>query len=188
MFLIQTPPMTTMGCMKDYVHLLLVKAVHPHLKAGVTEIHVIFDNPGSLPETPKEIEHRRRDSAAQDDSHACAQLSSEQPVPAKWRALLSYRVCKKALPQYVAQDMLQIVPSSLCGNQSFTTNIGCTAYTVSSNAVVHPVPTLRSNADELDLRLWLHCANSQSRQKLIFSPDTDIYHIGVTIAQLILKY
>ena len=180
MFLVQTPPIPTMSCMRDYVNLLLAKSVRPHLKAGDTAVHVVFDNPGSLPE---EIEHRRQDNTTEESSaHQCIHFSSEQPIPGTWRAVLLCQACKRALTHYLADDMLQVVPSSLHGTQSFTTNVGCTALTVSTNALVYPEPILRSNADEADLRVWLHCANSQGRRKLIFSPDTDVYHL---VAQLI---
>ncbi len=61
MFMIQTSPIPTMSTMKDYVKLLFSKYVKPHFQAGVIEVHVVFDNPSALPESPKEIEHRRRD-------------------------------------------------------------------------------------------------------------------------------
>ena len=30
-------------------------------------------------------------------------------------------------------------------------------------------------------RLWLHVSNSAGTKKLLFSPDTDVYHIGLTV-------
>ena len=42
-------------------------------------------------------------------------------------------------------------------------------------------PDLSSNADEADLRVWLHCKNSCGIHKLLYSPDTDVYHIGLTV-------
>lgn len=45
-----------------------------------------------------------------------------------------------------------------------------------------PCPQLWTNADEANSKLWLHCAHSAGTKKLIFSPDTDVYHVGVTIA------
>ena len=47
-------------------------------------------------------------------------------------------------------------------------------------------PQLWSNADEADLRVLSHCVHSAVTQKLIFSPDTDMYHIGLTIARSLL--
>ena len=40
---------------------------------------------------------------------------------------------------------------------------------------------LFTNADEADLRVWLHCKNSCGVHKLIYSPDTDVYHIGLYV-------
>ena len=42
---------------------------------------------------------------------------------------------------------------------------------------------LITNADEADLRVWLHCKHSCGVNKLIFSPDTDVYHIGLPLMQ-----
>lgn len=55
-----------------------------------------------------------------------------------------------------------------------------------SDSTKVPRPTLWSNADEADLRVWLHCMHSQGYRKLIFSPDTDVYHIGLMVISLIL--
>lgn len=41
-------------------------------------------------------------------------------------------------------------------------------------------PYLHTNADEADLQVWLHCKKSLGRQKLMFSPDTDVYHNGLS--------
>ena len=68
--MIQTPPIATMSNMHEYVKLLLNKYVKPHLTVGATEVHIVFDNPDGLPETPKEIEHRRRDKGT-DSQHTC---------------------------------------------------------------------------------------------------------------------
>ena len=40
---------------------------------------------------------------------------------------------------------------------------------------------LCTNADEADVRVWLHCVKAAGVRKLVFSPDTDVYHIGLTI-------
>lgn len=40
---------------------------------------------------------------------------------------------------------------------------------------------LSSNAEETDTRIWLHTINSFGQRKLIQSPDTDVYHIGLPI-------
>ena len=36
-------------------------------------------------------------------------------------------------------------------------------------------------AEESDTRIWLHTVNSCGNRKLILSPDTDVYHIGLPV-------
>ena len=45
-------------------------------------------------------------------------------------------------------------------------------------------PNLWTNADEADLRVWLYCLHSSGTRKLIFSLDTDVYHIGLTLTHI----
>ena len=33
--------------------------------------------------------------------------------------------------------------------------------------------------------MWLHCIHSTGTKKLIFSPDTDVYHVGLSFAPLL---
>lgn len=42
-------------------------------------------------------------------------------------------------------------------------------------------PQLTCNAEESDTRIWLHVINSSGQKKLVLSPDTDVYHIGLPI-------
>ena len=42
--------------MKEYAKILCVRHIKPHFNHGSREVHVVFDNQGSLPETPKEID------------------------------------------------------------------------------------------------------------------------------------
>ena len=100
--------------MREYVKLILFKYVKPHLTAGAFEVHVVFDYPGGLGESPKEIEQRRRDQTRdQTDKfeHKCTTLSSASPVPKNWRSLLSCRNCKENLTAYVGEELLELGPS-----------------------------------------------------------------------------
>ena len=182
MFMIQTPPLPIMEQMQDYVKLLLTKYVKPHLVAGAKEVHIVFDNPGSLSETPKELEHVRRDKD-NEAAHQCLSFKSSLPIPDKWRSILACRNCKKNLTQYIAAEMLDLCTSYLQPHQKFITNIGIPAFSRTSSDTKIPEPTLNTNADEADLRVWLHCVNSEGNRKLIFSPDNDVYHIGLTVSQ-----
>ena len=186
MFLIQTSPIPTMNCMQEYTHLLLNQCVRPHFRAGVQEVHVIFDSPGSMRETPKELEQRRRDSSVEHcENHERVHLSSTTEIPSKWRALLACRKCKQCLTRYLGHEMLKLVQQLLSSTQSFVCNIGEVAYCVTSSGEKLSCPQLWTNADEADLRVWLHCVHSAGRRKLIFSPDTDVYHAGLTVVPLL---
>ncbi len=180
MFMIQTPPIATMSNMHEYVKLLLNKYVKPHLKVGAKEVHVVFDNPDGLLETPKEIEHCRRDKGT-DSQHVCIAFTSSTPVLHKWRSLLGCRDCKKKLTSFIASEMLKICHDFLKEGQKLFTNVRETAYSVIAFGTPEPEPNLRTNADEGDLRVWLHSKQSTANKKLIFSPDTDVYHIGLPI-------
>jgi hypothetical protein len=48
------------------------------------------------------------------------------------------------------------------------------------NAVIVEERVFYSDADETDLRNWLHCLLSCGKKKLIYSKDTYVYHIGQT--------
>lgn len=37
----------------------MAQYVRPHFRAGAQEVHVVFDNPGAMKETPKKIEQKR---------------------------------------------------------------------------------------------------------------------------------
>ena len=97
--MIQVAPIPTMKHMQEYVNFLLTRFVRPHLNAGAIEVHVVFDNPGSMPETPKEIEQARRDahSSSSPIDHTCTEIHHQTDVPNKWRNLLGCRSCKRSL-------------------------------------------------------------------------------------------
>ena len=44
--------------------------------------------------------------------------------------------------------------------------------------IIHECPQLICNAEESDTRVWLHIVHSAGNNKLLFSPDNGVYHIG----------
>ena len=75
----------------------------------------------------------------------------------------------------------------LRSNQRFVTAGGFNdqlrdnAMFVLSNTPPQSDSTLRCNAEEADTRVWMHTLNSPGLRKLVLSPDTDVYHIGLPI-------
>jgi len=50
----------------------------------------------------------------------------------------------------------------------------------SCDSIELPVPELTCNAEEADTRVWLHVKQAGGPRKLVYSPNTDVYHIGLT--------
>lgn len=61
--MIQTSPLPKMENMREYARLLVIRYVWPHYRDGTSTVHVIFDYPGGLDESPKQLEQSRRDLA-----------------------------------------------------------------------------------------------------------------------------
>lgn len=52
-----------------------------------------------------------------------------------------------------------------------------------SNMVPTPIEMLQSDAQEADMRVWRHALQTEKVRVLIYSPDTDVYNIGLTLVQ-----
>jgi hypothetical protein len=84
MFMINTSPLTTHSTMKDYSQFLLRRFVLHHLTNGCSEVHVVFDNPGRQPNSPKSFERKRRDDTASLSSdHKHLTFTDTCPLPSK---------------------------------------------------------------------------------------------------------
>ena len=79
--------------------------------------------------------------------------------------------------------MLSTSTTYLTPDQTLITNIGERAYSVTGRGTPQPEPILRCNTEEADLRVWLHCKHSTGDTELIFSPETDTYHIGLPLCK-----
>ena len=116
-------------------------------------------------------------------THSCIEFSGDLLVPDKWRSVLSCKSCKKNLIQYIARDMLRLIPHGLRSHQQFVANVGSKPYCCTRAGQQCMREDLITDADKADLRVWLHCKHSCGVNKLIFSPDTDVYHIGLPLMQ-----
>ena len=112
-------------------------------------------------------------------THDCKQFSSSTYIPDKWCALLNCQTCKKALIQYVAEEMMCLINNTIRNQQVFVPNIEETAYSTTTEDMKMVRPLLWTNANEGDLHVWLHSLDSSGQRKLIFYPNTDIYHTGL---------
>ena len=187
--MIQTAPSPGVTTFQQYTDMLLKRFTVPHLKAGTQEVHILFDDPNQT-DSPKDIERRVRDhTTCIDPDHHCSSIEPFVAVPTEWRSkLLNCRKCKRSLCMFLSNDMLIQAPKLLRENQRLITAGGFAGqqqnlcWSVQKNGSVQPLPFLKSNAEETDLRIWLHCMHSAGSRKMLYSPDTDIYHIGLPIA------
>ncbi len=44
-----------------------------------------------------------------------------------------------------------------------------------------PISALKCNAEEADTKMWLHVLKSDGSHKLVWSPDTDVFHVGLPL-------
>ena len=84
--MINTSPLGSHTTFADYARFLMQRHIIPRFSRGTLEVHLIFDNPGQLKNTPKSFEHRRRDETATiAGGHACKEFNENAKLPAKWR-------------------------------------------------------------------------------------------------------
>lgn len=181
---INTKPLSSHKTMENYGAFLIRRFILPHFLRGSTEVHVLFDNPGQLVENPKVFEQTRWDSACTSLEHSCWNFFEEAEVPTKWNDTLKCRKCKRALTKFLSSFFTKRIKHSLNDKQSFITagamaDDSGEAILVGKDLDPRIYPALTSNAEESDTRIWLHIKHSAGVKKLIQSPDTDTYHVGL---------
>ena len=111
-------------------------------------------------------------------------ISDDTCTPKDWRKFISLRPNKRLLCSYLCTSLLTICTPFLRQQQKVFT---AGAFTddkrdmcfVSSVDGISPYPDCRSNHEESDTRVWLHAASSSYKNIMIYSPDTDTYHVGL---------
>ncbi len=190
MVIINTAPLGIHKTLKDYAKFLMKRYIITYLRQGYKEVHVIFDNPGRLGNTPKCFEQARRDeSAIVSTNHYCDDINNNTAVlRGKWRNnFLNCRECKRKLVVYLGNYFLANMHSFLNTGQTlyvagaFEGAIIDTAWSITQTNKREPQPAYTSNAEETDMRIWLHATRTPCTNILIVSPDTDVYHIGLTL-------
>ena len=190
MFLINIRPWSAHKTMGDYANFLLKQHIQPYFRNTTTsDVHLLFDSPDSQQCTPKYFERNHRDKMNQTlDDHCCADFSADLMIPPKWREnVLSCRKCKRQLVCFLSEHFLQKIRPRLRHSQIFVTAGGLKgeprdkAVQVTSGQPPNINNILSCNADESDTRIWLHALHSPGTRKLVLSPDTDVYHIGLPV-------
>ena len=191
MIMLNTLPLCSHITFADYANFLSKRFLTPHFTNGAREAHLIFDNPGRLQQTPKHFEQKRRDlSVNVIAGHVCDDITENRRIPSKWREnIVNCRNCKRNLVIFLGQYYMKVLPKQIQPGKAiiiagcYEGDIEDTAWVIVRDSTPQPIPIYRSNAEETDTRLWVHCKNTECRRILILSPDTDIYHIGLPLIQ-----
>ncbi len=190
MFLINTTPLGSHKTLANYANFLLRRHAISQFHRGSEEVHIIFDTPGRLANTPKYFEQKRRDAVAKVPlEHYCDELQGSTKIQhGKWREnFLNCRECKRKLVVFIGGYFLSNAGTYLQPHHTlyvagaFEGAIVDTAWFVRGSSKPQPHPAFSCNAEETDTRIWLHATQTDSDQILILSPDTDVYHIGLPL-------
>ena len=187
--MLNTSPIGTHKTFSDYGDFLFVRFIVPQWRRGSKEVHVIFDNPGRIPESPKLFERARHDDCATVlSNHLCNEITNNSQIPSKWREnFINCRNCKRKLVIFLTNYFLHTSGNKMPQGKvlltagGFCGSIEDTAWAVRSGRSPYPNPQYTCNCEETDTRMWLHVKQTQHSNVLIMSPDTDCYHIGMPL-------
>ena len=200
MFIINCKPLRTSKSIAEYSLFLFRRFLLPHFQSQVKEIHLLFDTPNSNIFNPKMFEQKRRDKGKDSAAHKHETFTPATKVPTNWRSYIDCRQCKRSIIEAVGLSFLQSsVRLQLRHGQTVylsgcfpTAGYSCT-YQLKGQDITgtHPLPTpasnYRSNCDEADTRIWRHAVQTSARRILVYSPDTDIYNIGLSLLPRLLN-
>jgi len=189
MFLLNTRPLRQTKTFSEYAIFLFNQFILQHFKAGTSEVHLIFDKPNMQAFNPKQFEQARRYSNTNTD-HQHGSFSSDTQVPNKWQEFLQCTQCKRLIVEAVGLTLLQKGRYLLTTQQRLIL-AGCfsglhenTAWLLSPcELVAEQLEEYYSTAQEADNRMWRHAVQSQASSILIYSPDTDVYNIGLSFTK-----
>lgn len=188
MFIIHTKCLRSTKTIEDYAKLLFNRFIKGYLSCGVTEIHVVFDKPSSTYFNPKIYEQKRCDNSTT-SSGLHQHISFEQSKALSnvtWQCISECRACKECLIKGIGLIFYQM--GHLWITEQQTLVLPCCfdddiAWVIRNGvaSVPQPEPQYHPNAKEADQLVWRHAVMCPSSTVLIFSPDTDIFVIGLGI-------
>ena len=186
MFAININPLRQHKSIEEYAHLLLRQYAFPHYTSGTKEVHLLFDNPERLTFNPKKCEHNRR-YTQETKHHVHISFTQTSPIPRPWREYLLCRTCKRSIVEVLGLVFLRSANHVPIGKNLIIA--GCfsgdgqdEAWIITGGvAIPQRLTPFNSNAMEADMRVWRHATMTQYDHIVIYSPDTDVYNIGLII-------
>ena len=113
-------------------------------------------------------------------------FTPESQIPRPWREYLDCKQCKRSLVQALGLVYLRTAKFLLINNQILVL-AGCfngerqdEAWEITAGSSIPDVnPLYKTNAPEADMRVWRHATQCKGKRILLYSPDTDVYNIGL---------
>ena len=111
-------------------------------------------------------------------------------MPSKWQDHVECHECKWSIVELIKLSLLQHGRLLLREHQRLVIS-GCLsgendnyAWILSSNELLpEQMAVYHTSAEEADNRIWRHATQSCATKRLIYSPDTDTYNIGLGLLQ-----
>ena len=161
-----------------------------HFNASVSEVHLVFDKPGREQFNPKQFEQSRRDKQMS-TNHLHTTFAPNSRTPNGWQEVINCRECKQSIIEAIGLSLLQIGRFLVQFHQKiilancFSGDGENNAWliTAGDTSIPTPLPQYLSNAEEANYRIWRHFAQCSVTNVLIYSPDTDVYNIGLHTSQ-----
>jgi hypothetical protein len=192
MFIINYVPLSVHKVFSEYAKFLFDRwVVRPHKLDGATEVHMIFDDPNRHGMSPKDIERCRRDNILIQDSDF-SEINSDTSLPSNWHSFISVRKQKRLLINFLSEHFLHIANLTFQKSECFFVTAGgfnnrrdeARCATNGSSAEYLNASGVH---EEADTRLWLHAAASTAQIIFIYSPDTDVFFIGLPLMKKLNK-
>ena len=131
---------------------------------------------------PKVFEHCRRDKGQ--TVHQNISFTPLSTIPAAWLTFLGCRQCKRSVIGAIGLSNMQSAKYRLESDQTLIlsgcfTGTSASTFRISGNCLPIPNSQYTSNAVEADMQIWRHVTQSRCNHILVYSPDTDVYNIGI---------
>ena len=188
MFAINTRPLKSHRYFKDYANLIfnswVLKWFATKYNRNIKEVHLVFDFQDTSLVTPKYFERKRRDVGTEENSFMT--VEDITLLPSNWCTFLKNRQNKKLLVNYLSEKLLDIGMTVLDAQQVLVVSGGFTEQGIVkkvSQKRVQGVPSMKNNHVEGDTLVYLHAVSSKYSKVLIYSPDSDVFFIGLPIAE-----
>jgi hypothetical protein len=190
MFTLNIKPMRCSNTISDHAKSIFLRFAAPYYALGAKEVHIIYDKVPSKRFDPKQFERSKRDSMAfgKQHEHQCIEFTPHTRTPINtWNNHLSCRKCKHSIIEALGMSYIVPLRYILSGHQILVI-AGCFKGQWENDGIIISgddcnIPQFSdlytTNIEESDLRIWRHVGQSKASKVLIYSPDTDVYNIGM---------